>query len=196
MIPVKTFENPLYKGEWPIAYDRYLGQISIQFKDAYLSGCIYFKRGVGHGYSLDERRIQPDLPSGWRMNTGMDNNLLLWPGLTEMQQERLKTLVNNANYVLTCINEGVADVTWDDPTDQYFLQLREEVLEAERKFVEPIKAEMQAILLESDPDRARTVIMDTRKRSAQDAERRIQELRQEIDGLREGMETLNQEVII
>lgn len=196
MIPVKTFENPMYKGEWPIAWDRYRGQVSIQFTETH-EVLVYFKREPGRGYKWDSQFvIEPDLPKGWEPGVGMNNNLLIWPGLSAASQSRLKTLIDNADYVLTTLNDGICDCTWDDPTDTYFLQLREDVLAAGRKFIEPIKEEILILLQDADPDRARQVINDTRQRSVRDAERRIQTLQQEMDGLREGIKTHNREVVI
>lgn len=106
----------------------------------------------------------------------------------------MRRLVDNADYVLTSINDGITDVTWDDPTDKYFLQLREDALEAGRKFLTPIRDEIFAILQEADLDRAKTVIMDTRKRSTRDAERRIKELEEELNGLRNGIKQHNKEI--
>lgn len=194
MIPVKTFENPMYKGEWPIAWDRYRGQVSIQFKEDH-EVLVYFKREPGRGYKWDNRFvIEPDLPKGWQPDVSMNNNLLIWPGLSAASQSRLKTLVDNADYVLTTLNDSICDCTWDDPTDKYFLQLREDVLAAGRKFLEPIKKEILILLQDADLNRAKAVIMDTRRRSSQDAGRRIKELEEEISGLRAGMKAYNKEV--
>jgi hypothetical protein len=49
MLQIKTFENPMYKGEWPIAYDRYRGQVSIQFKETD-EVLVYLKHGTGKGH--------------------------------------------------------------------------------------------------------------------------------------------------
>lgn len=195
MIPVKTFENPMYKGEWPIAWDRYRGQVSIQFKDTH-EVLVYFKREPGRGYKWDNRFvIEPDLPKGWQPGVSMNNNLLIWPGLSAASQSRLKTLVDNADYVLTTLNDSICDCTWDDPTDKYFLQLREDVLAAGRKFLEPIKKEILILLQDADQDRARQVINDTRERSKRDANNKISELEREIEELKNGVNALNKEVI-
>lgn len=188
--------------EFPVAYDRRYGRISIEFSglvpDAtYASVNIRLERGGSPWRWWDHMiDIKPSMPEGQK-----DHGLLVWAGLTWEDQELVTELLRDADSVISELSHGVSNMYNFMNTTTIGGQLYQHgnapvvdknvvfsVRSAVKEFTMQVMAYLEKILERSNLKRANRVVNATAKRLDDQRKQKIAQLEKRIERLKNGEE--------
>lgn len=188
--------------EFPIAYDRRYGRISIEFSGlmlgmTYASVNIRLEHGGSPWRWWDHMKdIEPSMPEGQK-----DHGLLVWAGLTEDDQALVTELLQDADSVISELSHGVGNMYNFMNTATTGGQLYQHgkapvvdknvvfsVRSAVKEFTMQVMAYLEKILERSNLKRANRVVNTTAKRLDDQRKQKIAELEKQIERLKNGEE--------
>lgn len=188
--------------EFPIAYDRRYGRISIEFSGllsdvTYTSVNIRFERGGSPWRWWDHMKdIEPSVPEGQK-----DHGLLVWAGLTEEDQALVTELLGDADSVISELSHGVGNMynfmTTTTLGGLLYQHGKAPVVDknlvlgmrsAVKEFAMQVMAYLEKILERSNLKRANRVVNATMKTLEDRKKQKIAELEKQIERLKNGEE--------
>ncbi len=188
--------------DYPIAYDRRYGRISIEFSGLLpdvtrASVNIRLERGGSPWRWWDHmKEIEPSMPEGLN-----DHGLLVWAGLTEEDQALVTELLQDADSVISELSHGVGNMYYFMNTTTIGGMLYQHgkapvvdknvvfsMRSAVKEFTVQVMAYLEKILERSNLKRATRVVNATTKMLEDRKKQKIAELEKQIEQLRNGGE--------